>query len=324
MTTSKGISGGRKTWALLAHDFLRSLDPWPEDGHVRLQSWHDHVFVPHSETAYVVSETLVEQLGGYQDIESKRRLSIEFVTTLGEPFASQCQSLLTTLLQEIPLETAVAIWQPWFGRVNLRNKNGSGIGWRIGFLVWFKEVEMAQSTGNLDPQAVLGHLDIWQKQRRDLEPQDAEWAAQRLLCLLGTVDLSSAQDLQNVMRKSLQVYSRPEHNSRLAAVETVLGRFPGDSVGQVLLLVVLGQRGMTLLDQPDGEWLADIVSGVTAQFSSSIREAFWQLLADRAVQSSPPATEAYQRFRRMTAAQQGVGDIVRAIRGLFRSRKTSG
>lgn len=312
---------GDDTRKFLTNDFLESLTPWPKDGAARLQAWREHIFFPYPETIPVASMALARWLQEEQDLANKLPLVTKYLSLFDEQFARQCGPLLTAFISKAPIETVAANWKPWFSQVDLSKEGLSQASKRARLLAWAEQIEAAQIVEPLDVHKAFGYLQEWQKLRQGLDSEAGNWASERLLEFLTPVDLSSVSTFQTVVQNSLYEYSNKDFQ---AAVNYVVQQYYDDLVGLVLLLIVLSQTGMNNIANSDGEKLADVVSGVLNQLPTSKRDLFWQQLSRRAEQSEPPATEMYQRFRKMTTPTVRFGRVGSRLIKRFLGRKKSG
>ncbi len=302
---------------LLVHDFLEHLVLWPEDSSIRLRAWKEHIFSPYPKTVASVSRTLARQLQK-QDISKELQVSIAFLEVLDEQFVVQCRPLIVALLVKAPLKMLVTLWKPWFSKVDLSREGLPQATARAALLGLINHIQMTQADRTLDAQKTIEYVQHWQTLRPNLDQEAQEWAVEQMLNLLSRVDLSSTKEFWEIAQNSLREYDR---HDRQAAVSYVKQQFDDDPVGLVLQLLVLGQVGMQNIDSPDAEKLAEIVAETTKQLPDAQWDRFWQLLASKTEQSTPPATETYQRFRKMTAPTSRLGRVGSRLIKRFLGRK---
>ncbi len=287
---------GQATWDLLMKDFIDSLIPWSEKGKECLQEWQTWFFSKNPAIISFASNFLAKILREGKYRRDELTLSLEYLVLFGESSKEQCLPLSAAFIAKAPIETVVSNWKPWFARADPHHQLSTEANQRADLISWLKKIETKKSTGEPDSQAAIKYLQNWAKHWEKLDPEAREWAAQRLLDLFGTVDLSSTKKYRVLIKKSLRKY---RENDLQEAINYLLHEFGEDPVNRVLQLMVIGQAGMERVKEPDGKILAEIMFEVTKHLPADKGELSWKLLADRAEKCDPPAVEAFRHFRRL-------------------------
>lgn len=288
---------GQAAWSFLMKDFINKLDPWPQNGREQLHDWQNYIFSRNSAIISFAAEFLANILGEGNNTRDELTLSMEYLELFGESSKEQCLPLLAAFIAKAPIRTVVENWKPWFDRADLRRQVTPEASQRADLISWIRKIESRKSTGDPDAQKTIKYLQNWQKRRSKLDPEARDWGTRQLLDLLGTADLSSTKKSGELVKRSLHKYRKQNLQN---AINYLHQESRNDPVTRVLQLVVIAQAGMERVKEPDGRILAEIVFEVTKNLPADKRDFFWKLLVDRAAGCEPPATEAFQCFRRMT------------------------
>jgi hypothetical protein len=293
------VQDGEKAWHLLMNDFIGSLKPWAENGREYLEEWQSHILSTNPGIISFAATFLARGLAGGRMTADEINLSMAYLELFAPDQPKQCLPLLLSFLSTAPMETLAANRKPWFNQAQLPHPEypaAKRAKQRVRLIFLLEEIETSKSTGNLDSAAAIDFLQQWQKLQLELDAGARDWAAPRLLDLFGKVDLSASEEFKETVEACLRIH---QEQTLQEAVDYLKEQPKDDPVTLILQLVIIGEAGLKETEDPDSIKLAEIVREVTTGLPLDKCAIFWKLLEDLAEASVPPATEAFESFRRM-------------------------